>query len=160
MCQPLYGTHASWSHSTYSSARKEHERAIARGFIQHPTPPDNQITHRICPHLHVHRSIVLNGPELFNLFSRNAQSKGNRADDKSMRHAALIKRARPQPQRTTLASAPLSQGTKPRFSPSQPITANNARPGISQDGRQSITHAIRCGQHLEALPHSRGFTPA
>lgn len=92
--------------------------------------------------------------------SGNAQSRGNHSNGKNKFPVAPSRRVCPPPQRITPTSTPLSQRAgSPRFLTSPaPITANNARPGIPQDGRQPITRAILCRQSLKGLPHSRCFT--
>ena len=92
--------------------------------------------------------------------SGNTQSRGNHSNGKNKFPVAPSRRVCPPPQRITPASTPLSQRAgSPRFLTSPaPITANNARPGIPQDGRQPITRAILCRQSLKGLPHSRCFT--
>lgn len=60
---------------------KSMSEACAQGFQRRPTPPDNQIIRRICPHLHAPHSIVLNGPERAPKRPRNVPSSTHGSGD-------------------------------------------------------------------------------
>ena len=153
MCQPLYGTHANWDRPARPSARKEHEPGVHGDSSDSPTPPCSQIIHRICPHLHVHRSIVLNGPERAPKSPRNGPSSTHGSGDALMDQKQKLEHI---PQTTNHASAAHKRAIQCKnlrirrapFVSQQIIPTSNRQKHAATQARNSSRTASSCDEKL------------